>query len=255
MTTSSNDDLVASCLALAAKDIVAVITANRYMTILDGGKSHLSHVESGLASGRYEGAVVLEQLWLGNISFQLCGVMFQTAALRAIGGFATGHPYAGDVRTYASLFVGRRVAFEAAPKCTYVVHPKSESSLFGLTYRLDEVSHVFAEIIGELRERLPRSQAARVAASVRRYVTTEYFRNIINFYEAGGGRGASVAAAMPGLRWMAGRGGRPGTITWRFVDRVLLPPWMRRLVWGLQRASRAVGKVVRRDPPASQSTP
>ena len=237
-----DDDLVPSCLALLRSDraaagdpVVALIAANRYLTLAADGERTVSAVDGGVPDGFYAGDEILRHLWLGHVSFQLCGVLFRTAALRAVGGFAGGHKYAGDVRTYAALFFGRRVGFVAAPKCTYVVHELSESTALGLTYRLRDLAAVFDEILADARERLEPAAARRVAAAARRYMTAEYRRNITAFRVGGGTRRESLAAAIPGLRWMAGPGSNALPIALRFVNEVLLPLWAREFVWTTQR--------------------
>ncbi len=237
-----DDDLVPSCLALLRADsdasgdpVVALIASNRYLTVTADGQRYVSAVEGPVVDGFYAGDEILRHLWSGAVSFQLCGVLFRTAALRAIGGFARGHKYAGDIRTYAALFFGRRVGFVAAPKCTYVVHQQSESTALGVRYRLSDLSSVFGTILDDARQRLGPTRADLVAASIRRYMTAEYLRNTIDFRAAGGSRWDSMAAAAPGLRWIAGRGSNALPVVGRFLNEVLLPRPAREFVWTTQR--------------------
>ena len=233
-------DLVSSCRTLASsassqgRHLVALIASNRYLTIAADGRRYVSSVESKIASGIYPGHDLLKELWFGNISFQLCGVLFRTSDLRSIGGFAGGHKYAGDVRTFASLFFDRLVAFEAAPKCTYVVHQQSESTALGLNYRLRDLSNVFAEIVTAARKILPQVEASLVARSARHYMMSEYLRNVSDFAEAGGSRRACLVALLPAARWL-GYGSQFVPVARKLSFRVFLPLWLKELLWSLER--------------------
>ncbi len=235
-----DDDLISSCLALEAvaargEEPVALVASNRYLTISTGGNTCASVVPSSIASGAYTGQELLQHLWLGNVSFQLCGMLFRVADLRAAGGFVKGHKYAGDIRTFAPLFFDRQVLFEAGAKCTYVVHQHSETTALGLNYKLSDLAQVFGFLFADCG-RLPRAQASAVRKSIRRYMATEYMRNISDFADAGGSKRTAFAAAIKGLTWIMGPGGRPVTVIWSLFSAILLPFWVREFIWTLQRA-------------------
>ena len=241
-----DDDLVPSCLALLERDadaardpVVALIAANRYLTIAAGGERVVSTVEGTVTDGFYAGDEILRHLWCGSVSFQLCGVLFRTAALRAIGGFVTGHKYAGDISTFAALFLERRVGFVAthpsAPtSCTRAASRRRSACATAWTTLPPCSTRSWpTPASGSLPER-----ARLLAASARRYMVAEYLRNITAFHVAGGTRRDSLAAAGPALRWLFGRGSRGVPVLLRFTQDVLLPLRAREFAWTMQRVIR-----------------
>ena len=201
--------------------IAAAVSASRYLIVAADGEEKLEVLTSKLPSGVYDGDELLAALWSARVSFQLCGIVFRVSDLRAIGGFSRAHRYAGDIRTFATLFLGRRIAFDAMPRTTYVIHRQSETSRLGSHFRIRDLSQVFDAVLIEARRIIPAPRVRKLARAARAFVATEYSRDQA---EAALHRRASLLPSFPKLR---ARRQRLDPIVNRFLPAIILPRWMR----------------------------
>ena len=238
-----DDDFVGSCLMLLQrKDAVphcsAIIASNRFVRMVSGRKDQTIEHPTLIETGFYNGEFLLEQLWLYKISFQLCGILFRTEALRSVGGFTTEHRFAGDVYTFGAAFLGRKIGFLSSPKCTYVLHPESETSALGLRFRMMDIGSVLSHITATARRVLPLSHSIRLSASAHWYMTTEYLHQTLDLRRGGASRGQCLLTIMPSIPWMIGRGGRFRWTISRLIFELIFPLWLRELFWTLSRLMR-----------------
>lgn len=240
----SDDDRIDSRLlptcssALAQSEAVAAIVSNRYLTIAGSGEVYSSEVKSGLRSGIYVGDEVLSSLWRGEISFQLCGVLFRTDALRRIGGFSLDHKYAGDLVTYSRLFIGAAVAFEAEPMCEYRVHQSSESSRLEVKSKFGDLISLFEELQAVAKARLPSDRVHRLRCGLERYIVSEYRRQSVDFVAAGGRWLDFFSQSPPAFFRAAGYALKRDNRDLRFFQTTLsrvTPLWLKELRWTAER--------------------
>ena len=230
-----DDDFVAICKTiLQDTGIVAAIAASRFKTYLKDGSATEFDLESRVPSGSYEGSMLLEQVWRGNVAIQLCGIMFRRSALAKVGGFVEDHAYSGDIYTYTKLFLGKLVGYHAFAKSTYVIHAASETSALGLAYRLKDVANVFASIKDMIATLYGKERQRILNRSINGFVSRFYMKEIFALRDHGGTKMDCLRAAFTGGRWLGGFGNAHTWAQWIFFHRVL-PQWMREGLWTAQR--------------------
>jgi glycosyltransferase involved in cell wall biosynthesis len=141
----SDDDRIASwmlerCMALVKREpqIPVILTLNDIYST-EHGRTWQATPNSKFGTGIWDGTDLLLECFKGNIGVQMCSIMMQTHALRAMGGFPIDLPsYGADMAAWASLLLKGRAGFVNESCATYFAHNANETLKLTTEERLSD---------------------------------------------------------------------------------------------------------------------
>jgi glycosyltransferase involved in cell wall biosynthesis len=154
----SDDDLVTPflldrCVTLIREEpklpIVICLTDTH---ILDEGHTLRATPHQKFGTGVWDGSDLLLEYLKRRISPTMCGVLFRTEALRAIGGFPLDMPHAEDAACWVQVLMTGKAGFVNEACATYSIHSTAE------TARLSDDAIVgdFGKLVNMILERADR---------------------------------------------------------------------------------------------------
>jgi glycosyltransferase involved in cell wall biosynthesis len=130
----SDDDLVAPfllerCVTLIKEEpklpIVICLTDT---SILDEGHTLQATPSQKFGTGVWDGGDLLLEYLRRRISPTMCGVLFRTEKLRAIGGFPLDMPHAEDASCWVQVLMASKAGFINESCATYSIHSTAETA-------------------------------------------------------------------------------------------------------------------------------